>query len=70
MTTTMNKTRNEANRESLAFMKSEGLLVGTSLVFNVEKKVRKGAALTTVEQGILTHGVTNAQLRFIKQHLL
>jgi hypothetical protein len=62
--------RNEINRESLAFLKAEGLLFGTSLARNVEKKVRQGLNLTKVEQGILHHGITNEQLRFVKQHLL
>jgi hypothetical protein len=60
----------EANRESLAFLKSEGLLLGTSLALGVEKKVRQGAELNEVEQGVLFHGITNAQLRFVRQNLL
>jgi hypothetical protein len=62
--------RTEANRESLAFLKSEGLLLGTSLALGVEKKVRQGAELTEVEQGVLFHGITNAQLRFVRRNLL
>jgi len=60
----------DINREMLSFLKTEGLLLGTSLARNVEKKVRQGVNLTNVEQGILHHGVTNRQLRFVKQNLI
>jgi hypothetical protein len=56
------------NRESLSFLKAEGLLEGTTLARNVESKVRQGRELSAVEQGILNLGITNRQLRFIRQH--
>ena len=62
--------QSDINREMLSFLKTEGLLLGTSLACNVEKKVRQGLALTDIEQGILHHGITNTQLRFVKQNLI
>jgi hypothetical protein len=63
-------TQKKLNREMLAFLKSEGLLLGTSLARNIEKKVRQGQKLTDVEQGILHHGITNEKLRFVNKTYL
>ena len=57
-----------AHRETLAFLKAEYLLEGTSLARNVESKIRQGQELDEVEAGILNLGITNRQLRFIRQH--
>ena len=59
---------NGVHRETLAFLKSEGRIEGTSLALNVEQKVRQGRELNAVEAGVLNLGITKEQLRFIRQH--
>jgi hypothetical protein len=46
---------NQINRESLAHLKADGILLeGESLALDVDKKIEAGQKLTTVEAGVCT----------------
>lgn len=58
------------NKETLAFYRSEGLLLdGDHLAMRVDEKVDADEPLTEVEAGILMHGITEEQAAFVLQHL-
>jgi hypothetical protein len=65
---TNSNSRLGVHRETLSFLKLEGMLDGTTLAMGVERKVRQGQELNDVEAGILNHCITTRQLRFIRQH--
>lgn len=63
--------RNEINREALAHLRNDGILLeNESLALDVDKKIDAGLELTPVESEVLWLEITQEQVRFVKQHLL
>lgn len=61
----------ETNLEALATLRNDGILLDAdSLALNVERKIEAEQELTEVERGVLWLGITQAQVEFVRQHLL
>jgi hypothetical protein len=60
--------RNEINREALKSLRQDG--IKGPLALNTDRKIRQGTQLTPTEKGVLWLGITQEQVRFVKQNLL